>query len=79
MAADNLCFVTMRFSYLDDRYAHHLERVHSYLDAPSRPYSGASESKTPVLCSFNHLQTDPSYWEKISNASLQRIYERYTW
>ncbi|OVA13426.1 Sucrose synthase [Macleaya cordata] len=28
---------------------------------------------------FEHCQKDPSHWDKISNAGIQRIYERYTW
>ncbi|KAK3194150.1 hypothetical protein Dsin_025460 [Dipteronia sinensis] len=28
---------------------------------------------------FQKCQEDPSYWNKISDAGLQRIYERYTW
>ncbi|CAK9135070.1 unnamed protein product [Ilex paraguariensis] len=28
---------------------------------------------------FQRCQEDPSYWEKISQAGLQRIQERYTW
>ncbi|KAJ9171788.1 hypothetical protein P3X46_015103 [Hevea brasiliensis] len=28
---------------------------------------------------FQQCKEDPSHWNKISNAGLQRIYERYTW
>lgn len=28
---------------------------------------------------FQKCKEDPSYWEKISDGGLQRIYERYTW
>ncbi|XP_011006464.1 PREDICTED: sucrose synthase 2 [Populus euphratica] len=28
---------------------------------------------------FEKFRDDPSYWKKISDAGLQRIYERYTW
>ncbi|KAI5599242.1 hypothetical protein BDE02_02G184800 [Populus trichocarpa] len=28
---------------------------------------------------FEKCKDDPSYWKKISDAGLQRIYERYTW
>ncbi|KAK9288969.1 hypothetical protein L1049_017440 [Liquidambar formosana] len=28
---------------------------------------------------FEQCQKDPSYWDKISDAGLKRIYERYTW
>lgn len=28
---------------------------------------------------FQRCKEDPNYWEKISKAGLQRIYERYTW
>lgn len=28
---------------------------------------------------FEKCRDDPSYWKKISDAGLQRIYERYTW
>ncbi|TQE06576.1 hypothetical protein C1H46_007818 [Malus baccata] len=28
---------------------------------------------------FDQCQKDPGYWEKISQAGLKRIYERYTW
>ncbi|CAK7348343.1 unnamed protein product [Dovyalis caffra] len=28
---------------------------------------------------FEKCKEDPSYWKKISDAGLQRIYERYTW
>jgi len=46
-----------RVSYPDDRYSRHLERVHSYLDAPSRPYSGVSGSKRP----YSALDDVPRY------------------
>ncbi|CAL5425969.1 unnamed protein product [Camellia sinensis] len=32
-----------------------------------------------LVDSFERCKEDPSYWEKISQAGLQRIYERYTW
>lgn len=55
---------TRRFSYPDDRYGRHLERVHSYLDAPSRPYSGVSGSKRP----YSAMDDVPRY----ADAPLRR-------
>jgi sucrose synthase len=28
---------------------------------------------------FDHCAADPSFWERISRAGLDRIYSRYTW
>lgn len=50
---------TRRLSYPDDRYSRHLERVHSYLDAPSRHYPGVSGSKRP----YSALDDVPRYAE----------------
>jgi hypothetical protein len=66
----------MWFSYPDDRYAHHLERVHSYLDAPSRPYSGASESKH----SYSALDDVPRYVDPTLRNSRARLdYDVSAW
>ncbi|KAK6941031.1 Glycosyl transferase, family 1 [Dillenia turbinata] len=32
-----------------------------------------------MVCFFEKRKEDPSYWQKISDAGLQRIFERYTW
>jgi len=42
------------------------------------PYHGDSASDR-IADFFERCKTDPSYWVKISNGGLQRIYERYTW
>jgi len=42
------------------------------------PYHGDSATER-IADFFERCKTDPSYWDKISNAGLQRIYERYTW
>jgi len=42
------------------------------------PYHGDSASER-IADFFEKCKTDPSYWIKISNGGLQRIYERYTW
>jgi len=42
------------------------------------PYHGDSASER-IADFFEKCKTDPSYWDNISNAGLQRIYEKYTW
>nr|WEX73725.1 sucrose synthase [Abies beshanzuensis] len=42
------------------------------------PYHGDSASER-IADFFEKCKTDPSHWDNISNAGLQRIYERYTW
>eukprot|EP00252_Welwitschia_mirabilis_P026179 TRINITY_DN845_c0_g3_i1.p1 TRINITY_DN845_c0_g3~~TRINITY_DN845_c0_g3_i1.p1 ORF type:complete len:820 (-),score=91.00 TRINITY_DN845_c0_g3_i1:267-2726(-) len=42
------------------------------------PYHGDAASER-VADFFAKCKEEPGYWEKISNAGLQRIYERYTW
>eukprot|EP00253_Pinus_taeda_P029445 PITA_29445 len=42
------------------------------------PYHGDSASEH-IVKFFERCQTDPTHWDKISSAGLQRIYERYTW
>jgi sucrose synthase len=42
------------------------------------PYHGGYASEC-IADFFERCKTDPGHWDKISNAGLQRIYERYTW
>ncbi|XP_027098987.2 sucrose synthase 2 [Coffea eugenioides] len=42
------------------------------------PYHPDKDSAAMVNF-FQRCKEDPKYWEKISRAGLQRIYERYTW
>ncbi|KAI5058557.1 hypothetical protein GOP47_0026727 [Adiantum capillus-veneris] len=42
------------------------------------PYNGA-EASTKIANFFEACKKDPGYWNRISDASLQRIYEKYTW
>ncbi|MCO5572237.1 hypothetical protein L7F22_025990 [Adiantum nelumboides] len=42
------------------------------------PYRG-DESSNKLADFFEKCKKDSSYWTEISNAGLQRIYERYTW
>lgn len=42
------------------------------------PYRG-DESSEKLVNFFEKCKQDPTYWIKISDAGLQRIYERYTW
>jgi len=42
------------------------------------PYHGDCASEC-IADFFERCKTDPGYWDKISNAGLQRIYEKYTW
>eukprot|EP00253_Pinus_taeda_P021590 PITA_21590 len=42
------------------------------------PYHGDNASEC-IADFFERCKTDPGYWDRISNAGLQRIYERYTW
>lgn len=60
---------TRRIPYANDRYSRHLERVHSYLDAPSRPYGGVSGSKRP----YSALDDVPRYGEPDLRHSRARI------
>lgn len=60
---------TRRIPYANDRYSRHLERVHSYLDAPSRPYGGVSGSKRP----YSALDDVPRYAEPDLRHSRARL------
>ena len=42
------------------------------------PYHGDAASEL-LADFFERCKKDPTYWDKISNGGLQRIYERYTW
>nr|CAD1830657.1 unnamed protein product [Ananas comosus var. bracteatus] len=42
------------------------------------PYNG-DETSNKIADFFTKCRDDPSYWNKISTAGLQRIYECYTW
>lgn len=42
------------------------------------PYHGG-DSSAKIVQFFENCLRDPNYWKKISDAGLQRIYERYTW
>ncbi|KAH7284986.1 hypothetical protein KP509_33G005600 [Ceratopteris richardii] len=42
------------------------------------PYNG-EESSAKIVGFFEACKKDPSYWKKISDGGLQRIYEKYTW
>lgn len=42
------------------------------------PYHGAAAADI-MADFFDRVAADPSYWDKISKAGLERIYSRYTW
>eukprot|EP00250_Pteridium_aquilinum_P014599 c22086_g1_i1 orf=234-2723(+) len=42
------------------------------------PYRG-DECSEKLATFFETCQKDPTFWTKVSDAGLQRIYERYTW
>ncbi|XP_072952908.1 sucrose synthase 1 [Typha angustifolia] len=42
------------------------------------PYQGDKAAET-LVSFFKKCKEDPTYWDKISQGGLQRIYEKYTW